>query len=225
MSAAESSILPSPVATVQKPPTWILIVLNVVFWVVYLAIVAFPTHVLEALVLLIGGAITVGISAVGQMFVWLAIRRRRPHWALRTALFFVPTAILVILPFVIPRPPQKPNQTQSSTSPSGKYVLTLPIEANPAYRNIEVWKVKISKPDGTVLYKDDASEFGGGFNVYWAWDDADRVWLYNSDDSWVYFWEFDGTKWTKTRWGYGPDKREIDRNIEQPEILYPYGDR
>ena len=82
----------------------------------------------------------------------------------------------------------------------------------------------ISAPDGAILYKDESSKFVGHLNGYWAWDDSDRAWFYNSDDGNVYFWEFDGTKLTKTHWGYGKDKREIDRKIDQPTILYPYVD-
>lgn len=119
-------------------------------------------------------------------------------------------------------PAPKPNQVQPMRSPSGKYVLTLPIERNPAYHDALVWKVTISDANGHPLYKDDASEFVGNLNVYWMWDDADRVWIYNSDDGGVWFWELDGTQWIKTFWGYGASDREIDRVIEQPPALYPY---
>jgi hypothetical protein len=85
-----------------------------------------------------------------------------------------------------------------------------------------VWKVTVSDPSGTQLYKDDSSEFVGHLNVYWMWDDADRAWLYNSDDGRVWFWEQTGTNWIKTYWGYGDTNREIDRVIEQPPTLYPY---
>ena len=53
-----------------------------------------------------------------------------------------------------------PNQQQPLASPSGRYVLTLPIESNevnPQYQGTRVWKVTISDPDGDLLYKDDAS--------------------------------------------------------------------
>ena len=74
------------------------------------------------------------------------------------------------------------------------------------------------------MYKDDSSKCVGWLNAYWAWDDSDRAWLYNSDNGRVYFWEFDGTNWIKTYWGYGKDHREIQREIEQPDVLYPYDD-
>jgi hypothetical protein len=63
-----------------------------------------------------------------------------------------------------------PNQKRSSVSPSGRYVLTVPIEpneTNPEYAGTKVWKVTISDQDGNLLYKDNDSEFVGYLNVYW----------------------------------------------------------
>jgi len=114
---------------------------------------------------------------------------------------------------------------QPLASPSGKYILTVPIERNPKDNNARVWKITIADSAGKQLYKDGSSKFVGHLNVYWVWDENDRVWLYNSDDGGVWFWEFDGTNWIKTYWGYGQDKREIDRKIDQPDALYPHKGR
>jgi hypothetical protein len=75
----------------------------------------------------------------------------------------------------------KTNQRSPSTSPSGKYVLTVPIERDPTVGNLRYWRVTISDTTGKQLHKDN-SKFIGALNVYWCWDSADRVWLYNSDD-------------------------------------------
>jgi hypothetical protein len=212
---------PNPLA--QKPRTLTLVLINAAIWCILGGILAFGATAVGLILLVISVIFMLTITTIGQLLIHFLLRHRRLHPALRTALFFLPAAAMIVVNLVF-TPPERPNQRQPSTSPSGKYVLTLPIEKNPAYHNIEVWKVTISTPDGKILYKDDASEFGGTFNAYWAWDDADRVWFYNSDDSLVYFWEFDGSKWVKTYWGYGKDKRKIDRAIEQPAILYPYND-
>ena len=82
----------------------------------------------------------------------------------------------------------KPFQEQPLVSPSGKYVLTLPIEK--AADTLHYWRVTISDRNGNVLFKDD-SEFPGRFNVYWTWDNADRVWLQNSDNGYTYYWKLD----------------------------------
>ena len=116
-----------------------------------------------------------------------------------------------------------PNQQQSLISPSGKYVLTVPIErneTNPEYYNTKVWKVTIFDQDGNLLYKDDESEFVGYLNVYWVWGSEDRVWLYNSDTGRVFFWELSDGEWLKTEWGYGK-MPEIDRDLAPPPELYP----
>ena len=82
----------------------------------------------------------------------------------------------------------KKNQEQPLVSPSGKYVLTVPIER--AADRLHYWRVTISNVNGNVLFKDD-SEFVGHLNVYWSWDDRDRVWLKNSDNGYTYYWEID----------------------------------
>ena len=54
--------------------------------------------------------------------------------------------------------------------------------------------------NGNVLFKDD-SEFVGHLNVYWAWDDRDRVWLKNSDDGRIHYWELDDkNSWRRYEW-------------------------
>lgn len=114
------------------------------------------------------------------------------------------------------------NQVQPLKSPSDKYIFTIPIERNPEYDNTRVWIVTISDLNGKQLYKDDSSEFVGCLNVYWCWDENDRIWLYNSDDGKVWFWELVDSNWIKTYWGFGKNNREIERDIDQPDSLYPY---
>jgi hypothetical protein len=114
----------------------------------------------------------------------------------------------------------KPNQRQPSTSPSGKYVLTVPIEAGRKSGSDGVWTVTICDSHGKQLYQDDDSNFIEALNVYWIWDDDDRVWLYNSDTSDVFVWELEAGKWTKARWGYGKN-RQSRREIYPPPGLYP----
>lgn len=101
------------------------------------------------------------------------------------------------------RPPaSRRNQKPRTRSPNGKYVLTLPIEAqttNPRYKGTRVWKVTIADASGTVLYKDEQSTMVGNLNVYWGWDGQNRVWLYNSDDGAIWRWEFTAEGWEKIR--------------------------
>jgi len=56
--------------------------------------------------------------------------------------------------------------------------------------------------------------------VYWVWDKEDRVWLYNSDTSKVFYWELTEGEWVKIRWGYGRTK-EVEGDLKPPSELYP----
>ena len=131
--------------------------------------------------------------------------------------------LLFVVLFVLTgcaRRPAPANHRQPLVSPSGKYVLTLPIERAPAYANARVWKVTISDRQGDVLYKDNTSTFVGYLMVYWIWDAADRVWLYNSDDGRTFFWELTDGKWVKKEWTKDEGERTV-RALAPPPSLYP----
>lgn len=114
---------------------------------------------------------------------------------------------------------QSENQKSNLVSYNGKYVLNVPVERSKS--NGLVWKVTINSRAGKVIYKDEDSTFVGNLNVYWIWDKKDNVWLYNSDDSYVYFWSLSAEgKWVKQKWGYGKTK-EISTNVAPPVELYP----
>ena len=104
-----------------------------------------------------------------------------------------------------PPPPAK-NQEQNALSPSGKFVLKLPIEPqeiNPAYKGTKVWKVTICSPNGEILYKDEESTMVGSLNVYWGWGLHDVVWVWNSDDGRTWRWEETERGWQKTESEHG----------------------
>jgi hypothetical protein len=106
--------------------------------------------------------------------------------------------LLSLLVFTNCLGPQRRNQDQPLTSPSGKYILTVPIET--AQDSHRYWRLTISDSTGRVMYKDD-SPFVGNLNVYWSWDKQDRVWLKNSDDGAIYYWEIDSHDvWHRHRW-------------------------
>lgn len=97
--------------------------------------------------------------------------------------------------------PRPANQTQRLVSPSGQYLLTLPIEENtrdPRYAKTPVWKVTIHDRNGAPEYKDEDSTMVGSLNVYWAWDKDDRVWVFNSDDGRMVRWEKQEGGWIRT---------------------------
>jgi len=120
-------------------------------------------------------------------------------------------------------PAPKPNQRQGAVSPSGRYVVQVPVEGERSASEDSdpyVWVVTILDPDGTVLHRDEDSTFAGFFNVYWLWDDSDRLWLYNSDNGKFYFWELTDGNWEKQEWSY-KWARENGRDITPPAGLQP----
>ncbi|MHC4200085.1 MAG: hypothetical protein ACYSU0_08850 [Planctomycetota bacterium] len=154
-----------------------------------------------------------GLTSVGIVVGHVVVGRREITPWLRYPAYAVPSALLVVVAVMIPKPPPEPNQVQRAPSPSGRYRLTMPIED-------DRWRVTIHDTRGNLEYKDGQSELPGWFSVYWVWDDSDRVWLYNSDDGNVYFWENTGSGWRKHHWGYSKTRR-IDRDVDPPLALYP----
>lgn len=194
----------------QKPSTCFLIILNAL---IILGLCTVGGTLVGIFVGVIIFAFLMIPSSIIQGITYAIIRKKKLNPFLRSFLYLIPCILLLILAVFGPKPPQKPNQKTPSTSPSGAYVLTVPIKHG-------CWTVTISDPQGNVLYKDE-SDFMGHFNVYWCWDAEDKVWLYNSDDGRVYFWENINGKWRKDKWGHSHTK-ESDRDIHPPEQVYPH---
>lgn len=153
------------------------------------------------------------VAVALQGIVYHLLRKRRVGDGTRALLFLLPVILVVLATPFLPTSRQAKNQQSPVTSPSSEYVLEVPI------RN-SAWTVRILDKEGRELYEDTASEFYGRFNSYWSWDDADRVWLFNSDTGEVLFWEKTEEGWKKERWGM-ITTRQIEREIEPPSELYP----
>jgi hypothetical protein len=109
----------------------------------------------------------------------------------------------------------RPNQRQRFQSPSGRYVVNVPIERD-AQDNHRYWRVTILDEKGVVVFKDD-SKFVGNLNVYWYWDQNDRLWLANSDNGNIYYWETDKNgNWQRSQWS--KDKKQ---SLIPPHELFP----
>lgn len=108
------------------------------------------------------------------------------------------------------------NQKQNSPSSDGNFILSVPIiEKADGYN---YWQVTIKDKDKNILYQDPEG-FYARFNVYWVWDNNNRVWLYNSDDGWIYFWEMKNQGWQKQRWNPVDSLDQIE--LTPPECLFP----
>lgn len=152
-----------------------------------------------------------GSTVWHAVLVWVD-RRVQIRAALRTLFYLLPAALLLLGVVTASNTPQPVNRRSPATSPDGNLILSVPIEKN-------LWRVTIRDQKGNVIYRD-APGFGGLFNVYWIWDRQNRVWLFDSDTSYVYYWENTPRGWRKVQWGYG-HTREVPEVIEPPEALYP----
>ena len=110
------------------------------------------------------------------------------------------------------------NQTQHLPSRDGRYTVDVPIEKSAKKKGV-FWKVTIRDHSGKQLYKDDDSDFIGYLNVYWLWDNRDRLWLYCSDEGTVFMWEMEKGRWIKRKWGTRNEPR-TGREDSPPDGLF-----
>lgn len=186
---------------------------NAVFWVTLFAYFlrnAYPAGILLGIMAF---CVCVGISSIGMGMVHLLVGRRQLACWLRGVAYVAPSVMMIVIGLLVPGPAEKPNQRRESISPSGQYRLTVPIEQ-------DRWRVTIHDSEGNVEYKDEDSDFVGWLNVYWSWDQNGRVWLYNSDDGSVHFWEQVNGAWIKSAWTNGM-RSTSGQEIVPPATLTP----
>ena len=111
------------------------------------------------------------------------------------------------------------NQKQDSSSPSTKYIVSVPIER--ADDGNRYWFVTLKDVAGEAVYKDEGKEFSAKLQVYWIWDAGDRLWLYSPDTGRVYVWINKEGNWEKNLWGFGRGNRVYKEAIQPPDDLFP----
>lgn len=152
------------------------------------------------------------ISSIYHLILWLFLRRRELKFAIRLPLYLLPVIMLMFLEIILPDIASLPNQKPSLVSHDKKYIMKMDMLHNR-------WIVSIYDTDGKKLYSDNNSDFHGLFNVYWIWDNNNRLWLYNSDDSFVYYWIKSPNGWKKICWSTESDKKV--HKFYPPKALYP----
>ncbi|MEM9904078.1 MAG: hypothetical protein AAF921_03525 [Cyanobacteria bacterium P01_D01_bin.44] len=114
-----------------------------------------------------------------------------------------------------------PNQRQRVNSPNGHYQLSVPTRLSYMDDASKTWQVTIRENDyGSIVYQDTLSDFFSDLDVYWLWDDTNRVWLYNSNNGAVYVWEETEQGWQKQRWD-NSQNRTLKARLTPPIELYP----
>ena len=191
--------------------TFLYILLNFFYMVLWIDI---PTTITS------GFAVAVSFGIFGFL---LAKARRK--WLPRlkaVAIGGLSSTFLILLLLILPlirtnkRHEQPPNRQQHLISPSGKYILTVPVkrikqELLSFGRPYRI--VTISDPNGKIIYQDREETFPAWFGTYWVWDKEDRVWLFGSDSG-VFFYENIDGDWVRRDW-------YSELGVSPPESLYP----
>lgn len=196
------------------------------FFILLIIVTSFVLWLMIPSALIYGFSFTVFLVVFSCIFL-LARRRKWPGLVAVSLGALSAPALLLALALIgalfRTKSDQPVNRQQPSTSPSGKYVLTVPIERakrpgllrfGPPY-----WHVTISDLNGRVLYRDPQKQFPGWFGAHWVWDKQDRVWIFSYDSGTVFF-ECVDSVWTRHKWSPN-DKGYKQRGISPPGLLYP----
>lgn len=193
----------------RRPATWLLVALNAVLILTLCLIGArWPLGTIMAL---FSAGFLIGISAVWQGLVALLEKRIKLGPVPRSIAYLSPVVLLVGLPLLGVTPPQPANKRYPAESPGGNYTARVDAPG-------EFWKVSIAGKDGSTF--DETTDFLGHFNTYWCWDDSERLWLYNSDDGCVHYWERRGPTWSHVELGHSGDLA-TSTTLNPPEALLP----
>jgi len=200
--------------------------LSMCFFIFLIIITSFVLWLMMPSVLVYGFSATVFMALFSFIFL-LARRRKRPGLMAVSLGAMSAPALLLALALIgalfRTKLDQPANRQQPSTSPSGKYVLTVPIERARRSGLLRFghpyWHITISDPNGKVLYRDPQEQFPGWLGAYWIWDDQDRVWIFSYDSGTVFFECSDGV-WTRHEWS-SKDEGHRQRGVSPPGSLCP----
>ncbi len=103
-------------------------------------------------------------------------------------------------------------------SPSGEYRAFLTIE--PCPQGYGVWVVNVTGHEEEVLLSEMMPDHPASLMAYIAWDDADRLWWYGSDDGSVFYWTRSETGWSRNAYSSDPQGGPAP-----PDSLFTGGNR
>ncbi len=98
---------------------------------------------------------------------------------------------------------EKEGQQQPLSSPTGTYIVEMPILSSNTALDYPVWTPTIKNAEGEIVYKDLSSNLSGYHSSYWEWKrndekQRDELWVYNSDLGEVTVYYIDNDTWQKT---------------------------
>jgi len=201
----------------RKPPRPSGVFLVMLNGLVFFGLGAVGSHLLGLLVLV---PLTLGylaFSALPQLAVRFGVERRRYLRPLpRIAAYLSPLPLLVVIGMVLPKATRPPNQQNPARSSDGAYEARF---SSPS----PGWDIAIRDLRSKTKWKIE-TEFLPHLRIYWLWDDANRLWIYNSDDGGVHVLALENGRWDMRRWGHGhsPDRQSaVPDGLAPPASLYP----
>ena len=102
----------------------------------------------------------------------------------------------------------EPNRALPQKSPSGRYVFDFS------------GGVPELRAGGRVVLRAAAAPFRKNPHLYWLWDDADRLWIYDETSKRVYYYQRGAHGWRRRYWS-GKRSAHPERDLLPPLGLYP----
>jgi hypothetical protein len=109
------------------------------------------------------------------------------------------------------------GQRQDLVSPSGSLRVQVPIVSLEGRDFASWWCPEILDAQGDSVFQD-RDCFPARFNVYWAWDPQDGLWLYNTDDGALWRYARGPEGWVRQPWKEGAGQEppvEIRARLER----------
>jgi len=131
---------------------------------------------------------------VFQAVVFLVIRKTR----LSTRAKFLSCLLPVILGGFLFCHTSVFHRNPKMLSPTKRYTAEISVDER-------VWHVLFTDRETGAQYEG-TTDFLAWLNVYWQWDNQDRLWAYNSDDGRIWYWMHDGSRWVQTAYGSDDDR-------------------
>lgn len=158
------------------------------------------------------------LSALPQILVRRFAERKRCLKPFpRTLAYLSPVLLLLLAEALLPRGSQKPNHLNPAPSPDGRYEARF---SSPA----PGWDIVVVDKETGKKWKEETS-FMPHFQIYWRWDESNRLWVYNSDDAGVHFLEPSTGEWMLRQWGSSHRAEPGMGPLAPPPELYPDYDR
>jgi hypothetical protein len=204
-------LTPPPLPTIRKgrPSAAFLIILS---GLIFFGLLAWEIGDLMGVIL--SAYLTILVSAIWQGIAFFIDDHRKLSNYARISIYFAPVGILVLL-LAVSMFREKENQKNPSLSSSGHYELTV------SDRNGWDFHFKDRQTQETI---DCRTPFLAQDKLFWMWDSADRLWIFNNDEQSFSYFTSEKGKWIFHKAGFYHQRedpvwfieREDNSSVEKP---------